>query len=229
MNKSAVIISTAIIGLFSFGIAQECANNSKNAKSLIQDGSALSINKDSITMSRRIELIKQLDSILQIDQKDRSTIMSVRKEFGSKSDTIKKLMKIMTYNDSINLIKVTKILDQYGWLGSNVVGYNGNTALFLVIQHSNKNIMEKYFPMMKDAVKKGNAEPELFALLVDRIEMLNGRPQIYGSQMQIIDGKRVLYKIIDEKNVNKRRAEVGLGSLEEYLKLANVEYKTPDK
>jgi hypothetical protein len=59
--------------------------------------------------------------------------------------------------------------------------------------------------------------------------MLNGRPQIYGSQMQIIDGKRVLYKIIDEKNVNKRRAEVGLGSLEEYLKLANVEYKTPDK
>jgi hypothetical protein len=229
MNKSAVIISTVIIGLFSFGIAQECANNSKNPKSLIQNGSALSINKDSITMSIRIELTKQLDSILQIDQKDRSIIMSVRKEFGNKSDTIKKLMKIMTYNDSINLIKVTKILDQYGWLGSNVVGYNGNTALFLVIQHSNKNIMEKYFPMMKDAVKKGNAEPELFALLVDRIEMLNGRPQIYGSQMQIIDGKRVLYKIIDEKNVNKRRAEVGLGSLEEYLKLANGEYKTPDK
>jgi hypothetical protein len=81
---------------------------------------------------------------------------------------------------------------------------------------------------MKEAVKEGNAKPELFALLVDRIEMLNGRPQIYGSQMQIINGKRVLYQVIDIKNVNKRRAEVGLESLEEYLRLAGVEFKMPN-
>jgi hypothetical protein len=228
MHKSMSILITYTIIFISLGGAQECTSKSKKPKSQIQSDSIFSPNIDSLTMYSRIELIRQLDSILKIDQKDRSNIWNARKKFGNESDTIKKIMKIMTSHDSTNLIIVTKILDQYSWLGPRDVGYNGNKALFLVIQHSNKEIMEKYFPMMKEAVKKGNAEPELFALLVDRIEMLNGRPQIYGSQMQIINGKRVLYQVIDIKNVNKRRAEVGLESLEEYLRLAGVEFKMPN-
>ena len=81
---------------------------------------------------------------------------------------------------------------------------------------------------MKDAVKKGNANGSDLALLIDRIEMFNGRPQVYGSQIQYIDGKYTIYKIIDEKNVNKRRSEVGLQPLEEYVKIWNIDYKLPE-
>ena len=176
---------------------------------------------DSLTQAKRNQIIQQLDSILKIDQNYRQISRRVRIEFGIESDTIKKLFKVISHSDSLNLIRVTEILDHYGWLGPNEIGFEGNRALFFVIQHSNKATMEKYLPMMKEAVTKGNAEPDLLALLIDRVEVLNDRPQIYGSQFQIIDGKYVLYKTLDLKNVNTRRAEVGLGPIEEYLKPHN--------
>ncbi len=75
--------------------------------------------------------------------------------------------------------------------------------------------------MMQEAVKNGRAERSHLALLIDRVEMNNGRPQVYGSQ---INGDTI-YKILDEVNVNKRRAEVGLEPLEEYAKQFNIDYK----
>ncbi|MGE3825703.1 MAG: DUF6624 domain-containing protein [Bacteroidia bacterium] len=125
----------------------------------------------------------------------------------------------MEANDYKNLEKVNSILETYGWLSADEVGDTGNQALFLVIQHADILTQEKYLPMMKEAVKKGNARPQDFALLVDRVEMRNGRPQVYGSQLVNKNGKTTLYPIIDSINVNKRRAEVGLESLEEYLQL----------
>jgi hypothetical protein len=183
---------------------------------------------DSLSQAKRNAIIQELDSILIIDQKYRQISHNVRLKFGNESDTIKKLWKVISYNDSLNLKKVTEILDHYGWIGPDAIGYECNSAIFLVIQHSNKSTMEKYLPMMKEAVKKGNAYADQLALLVDRTEMLNDRPQIYGSQIQLKEGKYVLYKIIDIKNVNTRRAEVGLGPLEEYLKASKVDFKMPD-
>ena len=81
---------------------------------------------------------------------------------------------------------------------------------------------------MKEAVKKGKASGSQLALMVDRVEMYNDRPQIYGSQVrQEEDGKYVLWKIADEPNVNKRRAEVGLGPLEDYVRQWGIEYHLP--
>ena len=65
----------------------------------------------------------------------------------------------MERKDSINLIKVMKILDERGWLGKNVVGTQGNQTLFLVIQHADLEYQQKYLPMMREAVKDGNANP----------------------------------------------------------------------
>ena len=180
--------------------------------------------QDSMTAIRRKELTQQLDSIYVSDQKYRRMISETMSKYGDQSTEKKTFWKVIISNDSINLIKVIKILNQYGWLGSNVIGLNGNQALFLVIQHSNLTTMEKYLPMMIDALNKGNASSQDCALLQDRIEMLNKRPQIYGTQVQMKNGKYEVYKIIDEANVDKRRAEVGLGPLDEYLENWNIKY-----
>jgi hypothetical protein len=73
----------------------------------------------------------------------------------------------MREKDSLNLIKVKKILNERGWLGEDIIGHYGNLTLFLVIQHSSLETQEKYSVMMKEAVKKGNASPSNFALLED--------------------------------------------------------------
>lgn len=135
------------------------------------------------------------------------------------------VQKKIRLDDSLNLIIVTKILDKYGWLSSEAVGYEGNATLFLVIQHADLKTQEKYLPMIKEAVANYKASPSELALLIDRIEMRNNRPQIYGSQMETVDGKIRVYKIIDPKNVNKRRAEMGLDSIEDYVRHWNIEYK----
>ena len=145
------------------------------------------------------ELKKELTEIYlidQIDRNDKNWILQIRR-------------------DEQNLIAVTKIIDSLGWLSKEEIGDTANAALFLVIQHSNKATMEKYFPILKKAVENKKANKQDLALLTDRIEMLNGRPQIYGSQFQTINNELVLYPILDSMNVHKRRKEIGMKSLEE--------------
>ncbi len=166
-------------------------------------------------------LVRQLDSIFTDDQAQRQQMHRIWEQHGYDSKEMKRLIDMMKVTDSVNLIKVKNILDNYGWLGSDRIGGAGNQTLFLVIQHADPKTQEKYLPMMKDAVKQGRAESSQLALLIDRVEMNNGRPQVYGSQ---INGDTI-YKILDEVNVNKRRAEVGLEPLEEYAKQFNIDYK----
>lgn len=120
--------------------------------------------------------------------------------------------------DKQNLNLVSKILDSIGWLSKEEVGDTANTAIFLVIQHSNILSMEKYLPAMKKAVAENKANKQDLALLIDRVEMLNNRKQIYGSQLVENDGHFIIYDVIDSTRINERRKEIGLENIEDYLK-----------
>ena len=69
-----------------------------------------------------------------------------------------------------------------------------------------------------------NASASSLALLIDRIEIREGRKQIYGSQIGTIPNTKTQYvlPLIDPDNVDKRRAEVGLGSISDYVKNWNL-------
>ena len=186
-------------------------------------------NKEKAYAKMNKPLAQTLDSIYYNDQHNRVKSDSIAQKYGYDSKEMIELWRTINKMDSIDLIQVKEILDRDGWLGADVVGNTGNSALFLVIQHADLKTQEYYLPMMKEAVKKGNAQPANLALLIDRIEMRNGRPQIYGSQVNMKDGKYVFYQIADESNVNKRREEVGLDPLEVYAKHWNIDYKLPVK
>jgi len=174
-------------------------------------------------------LQKELLQIRDEDQKYRMMIDSVQAKHGYDSQQMRDLWKTINDIDSLNLIKVQRILDTKGWVGADTVGGLANQALFLVIQHADLKTQERYLPMMKGAVAAGKASAADLALLIDRVEMRNGRPQIYGSQINMKDGKYTIYPILDESNVNKRRAEVGLPPLEQYVKYWNIQYVPPPK
>ena len=94
------------------------------------------------------------------------------------------------YSENLEIVK--EILDQHGWLGKDIVGHYGNRALFLSIQHSDLETQITYLPMMREAVKNGNAEPANLALLEDRVAVRQGRKQIYGTQLEY-DKEKVSY------------------------------------
>ena len=165
-----------------------------------------------------IALMAQLDSIYYNDSNDRILEEEEVKKYGYNSKEVKDRWRIIHNKDSINLLKVTSILDTYGWLGATTVGKQGNQALFLSIQHAPLKTQEKYLPMLKEAVYKGNASNEDLVLLQDRIAIRQGKKQIYGSQVtQDTDGSYFLSPLEDPDNVDKRRASIGLGPLANYL------------
>ncbi len=68
------------------------------------------------------------------------------------------------------------------------------------------------------------------ALLEDRIQMRNGMPQTYGSQITSDEnGKQIVYQIKDPQYVNQRRREVGLGPIEDYLKRWGIDWTIEQK
>ena len=164
-------------------------------------------------------LVAILDTIYQLDQSYRDELEKISEEFGWKSEQIKEHWEKIDKIDSVNLTKVKQILDERGWLGTEKIGDQGDMTLFLVIQHSDLESQEKYLPVLRAAVKKGNSKANYLALLEDRVALRKGEKQIYGSQVGRNEetGEAYVLPLIDPDNVDKRRAEVGLGKLKYYL------------
>ena len=161
------------------------------------------------------KLAAVLNKVYQDDQHYRNQINEWNRDF-----------RFMRQSDSINQIKVTEILDRHGWLGPDVVGHRGNQALFLVIQHADLEMQIKYLPMLKEAVREGKAHASQLALLEDRVSLKQEGLQIYGSQILTHpdSGDHYVAPIKDPNLVNIRRAEVGLGTIEDYVKRWGIEW-----
>ncbi len=164
-------------------------------------------------------LIKELVIIDTEDQKYRNQVDYVQSHYGDDSKELETLMRSMKETDSINLIKVEAMISAYGWLSSNLIGNDGNTTLFMVIQHSDIKTQQKYLSIVRDAVKKGSAKASHLALLEDRVALLLGDQQIYGSQISWNKktDKYYVAPLFDPDNVDKRRREVGLPPIADYL------------
>lgn len=182
------------------------------------------VNKEKAEANLDKPLAATLDNIYREDQGLRRQISEIEANYGRDSAEMRAHWKKIQEKDSINLIKIQQILDTRGWLGADVIGRQGNSTLFLVIQHSDLAVQEKYLPMMREAVKKGNASPGSLALLEDRVVLRQGEKQIYGSQIgqNSETGEYYVLPLEDPENVDQRREEVGLGPLQEYISHWNL-------
>ena len=170
-------------------------------------------------------LVHLLDTILQNDQQVRTRFESTQEKYGTNSKEFRDLIAEMKRFDSINILRVSQILDTHGWPHRQEVGDEGSHAVFMVIQHADILIQEKYLSMVRDAVKAGDVRASSFALLEDRIAVRNGKKQLYGTQLGMKqDGTYYLDELEDPDNVDKRRASVGLGPLADYLQQWNLKW-----
>jgi len=165
-------------------------------------------------------LQSSLDTIYDNDQKFRRSSAKMNKDFGRDSKEAKEEWKKVLYNDSLNLIKIKDFIKKNGWVGPRKAGFRSSLAIYLVIQHADLKTQQKYYPIMKKAVSKGDARPQDLAFMEDRILLRRGKEQIYGSQLRTIkekDGKTYPIRLSDPEHVDERRFRVGLESMSEYL------------
>jgi len=83
-----------------------------------------------------------------------------------------------------NAMLLNDIIDKIGYPTGNKVGTEACEAAWLVIQHSigQPDFMKKCEGLLKSAVSEKNANRKNLAYLSDRIAVLEGRLQLYGTQ-----------------------------------------------
>ena len=127
--------------------------------------------------------------------------------------------------DSQNLKIVTSYLDKYGWPVKYDIGFIGQRAIGITIQHSPLTVQEKYYPYLVGAYEGDSSLYETLALLEDRINMKNHRFQYYGTQVVTFQGKQVLYPVFNIDSLEIYRKRLGFKfTMKAYLGLLKANW-----
>ena len=206
--------------IFSFLLFISCSISKTNLNKLKSDLAEI-YNSDQ-------ELRQLIDGNTTKDKKS-----EIKKKYGLENTAEKQLWNKISKNDSLNLIKIEGIINEYGYPGKSLVGEPANTAVFYVIQHKPDQI-SKYYPIIEKAGKSGEIPFTYVAMMLDRKLTGEQKPQVYGTQlgMRLInkDGKQenfvYVLPIEDAKNVNSRRKKAGFETtVEENARKFGIEYK----
>ena len=169
-------------------------------------------------------LKKELDQIYFDDQDIRIKYVAEMNKPNADTLLLDSMMKIMVEVDSINIKRVSAILNNYGWLTSSEVGEKANTSLFGVIQHADLKTQQKYLSLIEKAFKQGNLPTDLYAKFEDRVKYRETKEQIYGTQYgwKPNSNETFVLPLIDPDNVDRRKLEIGLGHFAYYLQSLGI-------
>jgi len=120
--------------------------------------------------------------------------------------------------DRRNTERMKAIIDEIGWPSISKVGYQGSSNAWLLVQHADH---DPAFQSHCLALIKTQPENEVIkrdiAYLEDRVAVAQKKPQIYGTQFHYDTDKQLKpLPIQDPDNVDARRKEMGLDTLQEY-------------
>ena len=107
-------------------------------------------------------------------------------------------------------------IDDEGWPTISEIGDDGVEAAFLIAVHaiSRPAFQRRCLTMMKSAANRGDVPRRHVAILEDRIRAMEGRPQLYGTQLDWDDdGHLAPLPIENESEVDSRRERAGLPPL----------------
>jgi hypothetical protein len=158
-----------------------------------------------------------LDSVYRNHHSLRLQEVSVKNQYGESSEQLKGLRSSIHKADSVNLTIVKDVLAKYGWLGRDVAGFIGNYTLALIMQHADLSSQEQNLSMIRQAFKDGKIEAYDYALLEDKVALREGKKQLYGSVIVNVGGKNHVAPLEDPDGLEKRRKELGLRKMNDYL------------
>ena len=157
---------------------------------------------------------------VQKDQELRGALIKMSNQPNSNAQVDQStLITQLTATDKANTEWLEKQIELHGWLGKSLVGKEAAHHAWLLVQHADRNpkFQKKCLRLMNE-MPEGEVGPSDIAYLTDRVLMAEGKPQRYGTQCMMENGKAVVSDVEDRDNLNKRRAELGLPTIEEYLK-----------
>jgi hypothetical protein len=153
----------------------------------------------------------------------------VREGFGAGGQIDSIQLQNMIRTDSSNIVWLKAYVTQWGWPTVAQVGPEAVQGAFLIVQHAvqDTSFMRAMLPAIEAAHRRGELKGGDVAMLVDRLEVKAGRPQLYGTQLSLHNGRWVFDLIADSANVDARRRKMGLPPLAEYRRVLDSVLKVP--
>lgn len=122
------------------------------------------------------------------------------RDIGTTDGLANSLVYVM---DLVHGIAIHRIIDQYGYPTSCMVGKKALEDFWLLVQHQDDDL-----DLQKNCLEHCDFAPKEYALLFDRVSVNLGKKQYYGTQYGA--------PIDDEEGVDLRRKEFGLEPISEY-------------
>ena len=115
--------------------------------------------------------------------------------------------------DIVNQKELKAILPERGWFLKSEISAEASTAAWQVVQHATNSdmaLVRAAVGAMYKLLPTGDIQKTDFAMLADRVAVVDGVRQTFGTQMICDNFKWVLYPVADEARVDALRKEMGI-------------------
>lgn len=180
------------------------------------------------------KLIKEIKEMFDIDQELRNAWVNnklteplINWSRNSQKQKPKTKMKLGLINylvylvDVAHNVRIHRIISQYGYPTSKIIGKKGMFYFFLLVQHQDYDL-----ELQKNCLKYCDFAKKEQAYLTDRILLHKEKKQLYGTQYQrdVKNDRIISQPIADKKNINARRKKIGLKPLKKELAVMNKKF-----
>lgn len=152
------------------------------------------------------DIFKELVLMLENDQED-------LKKFRIGSSTLEKIRVEV----EIRTTRLKKILEDVFPNIENAGAQAYTAALVMVLHSGDRDLMRRYLnkheQQPENAVNRSDR-----AALIDKILLLEGKSQRYGTQFVIKNEKPEILPLEDSVRINEQRVSLGLNSIEDYVR-----------
>jgi hypothetical protein len=165
-----------------------------------------------------------IDKALQKDLADRAKELEdagrgLLGDEANMTEAVRKLKEV----EKRNADWLKSVVEKHGWPGESLVGLSGENNAWLLVLHADHDraLQKQCIQLLQKFGPAGGIRSRLrgqyLAALTDHVLAEEGKKQLYGTRLTEKDGSLIPLPIEDEANVDKRRKEIGLNSLAEFI------------
>lgn len=111
-----------------------------------------------------------------------------------------------------NAAQLRRLIEEMGWPNEEVAGVDGAEAAWLIAQHAigEPDFMRRARELVEEQAAVGKVPRWQFAYLDDRVRVSEGKPQRFGTQIELTPDGPVVCEVEDPEGLEQRRRDLGL-------------------
>jgi hypothetical protein len=117
------------------------------------------------------------------------------------------------------------IVALHGWPTIALVGFDASNDAMAMLTHTRDHAWQlSLVPRLEKLAADGKIDGSALATVVDKELVSEGKPQRYGTQFKVVDGKMAMIAVEDPAGLDARRAMVFLMPIKEYEAMLSEQY-----